>query len=216
MRETAYLISVGMQWFVLIVGTSFMIALLNKWLLEPVHRPSLLQQIRKHWRWGIVLIVLILCSVPAIFAETEIHRQDAIGNVTVEIIRTPQEQQWAEHTYERPDGARGIYLDSFHNGPGAKAISKEDYEAQVRTLNQRVVDDMNRIDGEALVFTQGGGMSQDDYFKFHSQIEVAKGNIRTQENSIKQSLDQAKPVDIAKSIPGRTIKVVEKKVLVSE
>ena len=213
MRETAYLISVGMQWFVLIVGTGFMIALLNKWLLEPGHRPFLLQQIRKHWRWGIVLIILILCSVPAIFAETEIHHQDANGNVTVEVIRTPQEQQMAEYAYDMGNGVTGHFFDG--KTPHGGVISKEEYLAQVHENNRRVIDARNNMLGEAKEFQDSGGMTQEEYFDLHSQIQVANGNTVQMESSIKQSIADARAKPDHLSTPQRQIKVVEKKVLVA-
>ena len=87
--------------------------------------------------------------------------------------------------------------------------------AQVHENNRRVIDARNNMLGEAKAFQDSGGMTQEEYFDLHSQIQVANGDTVQMESSIKQSISDAKAKPDHLSTPQRQIKVVEKKVLIA-
>lgn len=153
------------------------------------------------------VVILGLFAVP-LYAETEIHRQQTDGTVTVEVIRTPQEQLRAETEYDMGNDVKGNFLDG--NSLSPKYITKEVYEQQVQENAEKVTSEGQRILNEAGAAHRAGNMSDEEYLAMHSQINVMNGNIKNQVSSIRQSLASAQLIGDTKSMPNRTIKVVPK------
>lgn len=174
-----------------------------------------LAQIRKHWRWATAVVVMFLLSwvfLPSAKAETIIERQDEKGNVTVEVQRTAREQEMMDHAYTKPDGTLMFYLDEETGRPTTKEHFEQDFQKSV----QRIIDSNNGILNEARQVRSAGGMTQDEYMEHHSRIKVMNGNLVSWVKSIHDENAPNKFQPDSQSTPQRQIRIVERKVLVSE
>ena len=82
-----------------------------------------LGQIRRHWKFAIATVVVLLLSwifLPNVKAETIIERRDAQGKVTsTEVQRTAREQEQYDHAYVNPkDGSMMFFVDGATNVDG--------------------------------------------------------------------------------------------------
>lgn len=96
----AYLILIGVQRFIFIVGTGFFLAVAREWVFAPKSRAGLIEKMLFYWRWVAVFAVLLLLSIPALFAETEIHHQDANVGETQLAPLTPSNLPMLRHLFE--------------------------------------------------------------------------------------------------------------------
>lgn len=213
--NVAHLSWVGFSVFFTVFASGVLVKVLSDLLLDKKLRQVYVANIVKNAKIYIVLAILLLICIPVGFSETEIHRQGANGQVNVEIIRTPQEQNFAEHAYQTPDGGRMIYLGS---GPNAGAVSREAYIAQAQANHDALVANNQNIVQGAHDAWKNGSISKDEFFETHSQIKVINGNSERQVSAVKSAALNNQPLDIAKSKGNVTVYVQAKdkpRVLVS-